>query len=54
MKPGDIVIIYSGPHYGRLHRITEVIGRRVHAVQVDTGDWVSAPVCDCESTGGAR
>jgi len=48
MKPGDIVIIYSGRHYGRPHRIIEIIGRRVHAVQVDTQDWVCAPIWDCE------
>lgn len=27
MKPGDNIIIYSGRHYGRLHRIIEIVGR---------------------------
>jgi len=48
MKPGDTIIVYSGAHYGRLHRIIEIIGNRVHAYQVDTRDWVCALVCDCE------
>ncbi len=48
MKKGDTIIIYAGRHYGRPHRIIEIIGNRVHAVQVDTKDWVCAPKCDCE------
>ena len=47
ISPGDLVLIYAGRHYGRVHRVTEVIGNRVKAYQVDTHDWVCALVCDC-------
>ena len=45
---GDVIIVYAGQHYGRLHRVIEVRGRCVDAYQVDTHDWVVAPLCDCE------
>jgi len=47
MKPGDTVIIYAGPHYGRVHKIVAVEGVLVKAIQVDTKDKVTALKCDC-------
>ncbi len=48
MKPGDIVIIYGSRHYGRSHRIVEIHGNQVCAVQLDTKELVIALACDCE------
>lgn len=48
MNPGDIIIIYAGRHYGRLHKIVKIERPLLIATQVDTGELVTALICDCE------
>ena len=41
------VIVYSGPHYGRMHRVVGYTGSMVE-VKHCSGDVLLAPFCDCE------
>ena len=46
-NPGDRVVVYSGPHYGRVH---QVLGHSETLVEVLhwSGDRFSVPYCDLE------
>jgi hypothetical protein len=41
------VIVYAGPHYGRVHQVVGYTGSRM-AVLHSSGDRLFAPLCDCE------
>jgi hypothetical protein len=47
-EPGDLVIVYAGVHYGRLHRVERVGGGRVLAWHPDSEDYVTAHMSECE------
>jgi hypothetical protein len=41
------VIVYSGPHYGRAHRVVGYTGTTLEVLH-GSGDRLFAPLCDCE------
>ena len=57
MKPGDKVIVYAGPGYGRVHIVESIVDDSRVVVRVPADCYVqngckmglSVPVCDCEA-----
>ena len=45
---GKRVIVYSGPHYGRVHQVEAVSETLAHLYHSTSGDRFSAPFCDLE------
>lgn len=55
IRPGDPVRVYSGPHYGRIHRVVQTDVGPLRAVRVRHGDaQLDVPRCDVDPTSEAR
>jgi len=48
MNALNYVIVYSGPHYGRPHRLLSGVGSTWTAWHEPTGEVVTFLKCDCE------
>jgi hypothetical protein len=46
---GRRVIVYSGPHYGRVHHVVSVSETLAHLVHTTSGDRYAVPFCDLEA-----
>ena len=52
MNTLNYIIVYSGPHYGRPHRLLTCEGTLWKALYDPTGEIVTFLRCDCEAVAG--
>lgn len=55
VPPAKLAVLYSGPHYGRLHRVLSIaagIIPTVTALHEPSGEVVTVPFCDVEYIAG--